>query len=65
MIWKNLIPLLIALAIGWLILRYVKPLLRERRHRAWEEAGLMPHQIDPHAPPQSDETVDQPDRRRD
>ncbi|GAB3499673.1 hypothetical protein [Flexivirga sp.] len=41
------------------VLRTVKPKLREQRHRRWEEAGLLPHQVDPHAP-RKDTPEDEP-----
>lgn len=34
-------------------LRTLRPRLREQRHRRWEKAGLLPHQVDPYAPPET------------
>lgn len=46
----NLI-ILIVIVIGVIyVLRTVRPKLREQRHRRWEKAGLMPHQVDPYSP---------------
>ena len=42
-------------------LRTLRPKLREARHRRWEEAGLLPHQVDPYAPR---DPKDAPDERR-
>ena len=51
--WQNVIPLLAAVVILWLVLRYLRPALRAQRHRAWEKAGLLPHQVDPYNPDRS------------
>ncbi|WP_446665290.1 hypothetical protein [Flexivirga sp. B27] len=48
-----LVNFIIVLAVAGaviLVLRYLRPKLREQRHRRWEEAGLLPHQVDPYAP---------------
>ena len=45
------IVLLIVVAGGVIfLLRTVRPKLHEQRMRCWEEAGLLPHQVDPYAP---------------
>lgn len=48
--WANLIPLLIFTALIVGVIFVVRPRARRSRHAAWEEAGLLPHQIDPHGP---------------
>lgn len=65
--WENLLPLIVGLAVIYLAIRFLRPALRKHRHKVWEEAGLMPHQIDPHNPanrPDADdeEGQDQPPR---
>lgn len=47
---RNLIPLVIMAVVIWSALKYLRPRLRERRHAAWERDGLLPEQVDPHAP---------------
>lgn len=43
--------ILTIVVIGVIIgLRTLRPKLREQRHRRWEKAGLLPHQVDPYAP---------------
>lgn len=45
----SVVPLIIlALLVAAVILaiRFLKPRLRERRHRAWEQAGLLPEQLE-------------------
>ncbi|BDZ58962.1 hypothetical protein GCM10025872_26190 [Barrientosiimonas endolithica] len=40
---------LILLAVGivvFLVIKKLRPRLREQRYRAWEEAGLLPEQLD-------------------
>lgn len=66
--WGNLIFLVVfgGLLLGTIV--FLKPRLRERRHRIWEEAGLLPHQVDtahgapgvddPDAPPATDAAPD-------
>ena len=56
------ILLLVAMAAAIvLMLKVARPRLREQRHRSWEQAGLLPHQIDPHAPPPPDARTDRRD----
>lgn len=50
----NLIILIVVVAAIVIVLRWLRPKLREQRHRRWEEAGLLPHQVDPYAPRDSD-----------
>ncbi|GGB38444.1 hypothetical protein GCM10011492_31510 [Flexivirga endophytica] len=46
-------------------LRTLRPKLREQRHRRWEEAGLLPHQVDPYAPkPKEEDDTDQDGEHR-
>lgn len=50
----SFVPLIILalLVVGvFVAFRVLKPRLREQRHRAWERAGLLPEQLDRHAPP--------------
>lgn len=51
----NLIIVIVVAGVVFFVLRRLRPKLREQRHRRWEEAGLLPHQVDPHAP-RPDET---------
>lgn len=46
---KTLVVIVVAVALIMLV-RWGRPRLREQRHRRWEEAGLLPHQVDPYAP---------------
>jgi hypothetical protein len=46
---KTFAVLVVAVAVIFFI-RWIRPRLREQRHRRWEEAGLLPHQVDPYAP---------------
>lgn len=46
---KTLIVIAVAVAVVMLV-RWGRPKLREHRHDRWEEAGLLPHQVDPYAP---------------
>ncbi|RNI22150.1 hypothetical protein [Flexivirga caeni] len=39
-------------------LRYVRPKLHQQRMRRWEDAGLLPHQVDPYAPHEDDSRAD-------
>ena len=48
MTWSNVIPLLLFTAILILVLFVVRPMAKRKRHEAWERAGLLPHQVDPH-----------------
>ncbi|NNG40133.1 hypothetical protein HJ588_12750 [Flexivirga sp. ID2601S] len=59
MFW-SLVALVVAVVVVVGFLRVIRPKLREQRHRAWERDGLLPHQVDPHAPRQDDD----PDTRR-
>lgn len=45
----SVVPLIIlALLVAAVVLaiRFLKPRLRESRHRAWEKAGLLPEQLE-------------------
>ena len=59
---------LVVVAVGivvFLVLRKLRPRLREQRYRKWEEAGLLPEQLDPDRPrePGEGRTPDDPPRR--
>lgn len=51
MSWGNVIPLLLFSAVIVGVLFIIVPRARRNRRKVWEEAGLMPHQIDPHEAP--------------
>lgn len=46
----KLLILIIVAGGATFLLRNVRPKLHEQRMRRWEEAGLLPHQVDPYAP---------------
>lgn len=46
-IW-NLILLVVVAGAILLVLKVLRPRLRNRRRAAWERAGLLPEQVDPH-----------------
>lgn len=47
--------ILIVLAGGVIfVLRTLRPRLHAKRMQRWEEAGLLPHQVDPYAPREDD-----------
>lgn len=54
----NLIILIVVVIGVVYVLRTLRPKLRAQRLRRWEKAGLLPHQIDPHAPRKADGDVD-------
>lgn len=62
MTWGNILPLVLFTAVLVAVLVFAVPRARRNRHKAWEEAGLLPEQIDPHRVPQSNQ---QDDRQRD
>lgn len=58
--------ILIVVVIGVIyVLRTVRPKLREQRHRRWEKAGLLPHQVDPHSPRDADGNAEGDDAEKD
>ena len=52
--------LIVVVAAVVLVVRVLRPKLHEQRMRRWEEAGLLPHQVDPYAP--RDDEPDDPER---
>lgn len=55
------IPLLFGVLV-YLLIRFLKPRLKQQRHEAWRKAGLLPDQVDPHEP--SQDTDDRTTGRR-
>lgn len=53
----NLVVLVVVGAALIFVFRKLRPKLHERRMRRWEQAGLLPHQVDPYAP---DPSADSP-----
>ncbi|MDE9367046.1 hypothetical protein PZ938_15625 [Luteipulveratus sp. YIM 133132] len=52
----------VVLALGlFLLIRWVRPKVREQRHRAWESAGLLPEQVDPDRPRTEEGSESRPD----
>lgn len=44
--WSALLVLVLVGGAIYVVLRWLRPRLREQRHRAWEKAGLLPEQVD-------------------
>lgn len=57
------IVLIVVVAAVVFVVRTLRPKLHEYRMRRWEEAGLLPHQVDPYAP-RDDEPDDDPNSPR-
>ncbi|MCG8654619.1 hypothetical protein [Yimella sp. NH-Cas1] len=65
MSWGNVIPLLLFTAVIVAVLFVAVPRARRNRHKVWEDAGLMPHQIDHEAPSGRTEDAEADDPGRD